>query len=665
MADNTVRFTINVDGNAVTGVAQIDNALGGLLKNAGKTASFFDNFTNYAFKFNQITDAVRNFSDMLSGAIQPGVDFDHSLRELSAIAQVSGDPLEEIGRKARNLAKVFGGDAAQYVESFKDVIGSLGDGFSDGAALEMMGENVAALSKLMGGDAKAAANALTTAMLQYGVDLSDPVAASQEAARMMNIMQAAANVGASEVGDTAEALRQSGLLARQSGVGFEELNASLEVLAKGKIIGGEAGTAMRNMLIAMNTLTNMPKETAAALKAYGVDVEKVADPTVKFTDRLRELQKIQGDSVLMESVFMKANIASGSVILENIDTIDDWTEAVTGTEAATEGAATVMEGFQEKQARVAARFNDLKISIFNATGDLGLWTTAIAGAFIPLSQLMPLMAGLGGAMSFIKGLQFWQTLQLVNLYLAQGELVAAGFGTKMLQAALALTRFATVGIWNAVKGVGALMISLTTGGAASVKFAAISSGAFGAFATAAKVACKAVTVAVGSIPVIGWIAIAISGITAFGVWLYKKFDKFRALVNGIGAALKAVFTGDWGNIGKSFDNAYAETLRKAKEENEKADGESPEQQMADLQAELDKQTAGDDKKTELSLNKTLNGTSDKAAGDNKIKNININIDKVIDNFTVSTTTLKESAKQIRDIVAQAIIEGCNDVNLAF
>lgn len=660
-----MKFTINVDGNAITGIAQIDDAMGSLLVNAKKTTTFFESFTNVAFKFNQITDAVRNFSDMVSNAIQPGVDFDYSLRELSAIAQVTGEPLEEIGQKARDLAKIFGGDAAQYVESFKDVIGSLGDSFSDSTALEMMGKNVATLSKLMGGDAKAAANALTTAMLQYGVDLNDPIAASQEATRMMNVMQAAANVGASEVSDTAEALRQSGLMARQSGVSFEELNASLEALAKGKVVAGEAGTAMRNMLLAMNTLTDTPAKTAEALRAYGVDVTKVADPTVKFTDRLRELSKIQGDAVLMESVFMKANIASGSVILENIDAIDEYTEAITGTQAATEGAAIVMESFQEKQSRINARFNDIKISIFNTTGDLGLWTSTIAQSLIPLSQLLPLLSGMGGALSFIKGLQSWDTIRLMNLYLAEGTLVAGTFGTKILQAGMALVRFATVGIWNALKGVGALIISLITGGATSVTFATVASGAFGAFATAAKVACRAVTAAIGSIPIIGWIAIAITAIGALFTWLYKNFDKFRAFINGIGAALKAVFTGDWGNIGKSFTTAYDRTLQEAKEANEKADEKSPEQMMADLQAKLEEQTTQGDKKAELNLNKTLNSTATNATGDNKIKNINITIDKVIDNFTVSTTTLKESTRQIRDIVAQAIIEGCNDVNLAF
>ncbi len=663
MADNTVRFLINIDGNAYSGVVNLDDAFKNLTASVKTSLSFTEKFTKSLIGFNMFTDALTKVNEGLQSAIQPGITFDHSLRELSAIAQVTGKPLEEIADKARNLAKTFGGDATSYVESFKDVIGSLGDTFSDSTALDMMGENIATLSKLMGGDAKAAASALTTAMLQYGVDLSDPIAASAEATRMMNVMQAAANVGGSEVSDTAEALRQAGLLARQSGLSFEELNASLEGLAKGKIVAGEAGTAMRNILLSMSTLETAPKTVAEGLAKYGVNVALVADPTAKFTDRLRELSKIQGDAGLMESVFMKANIAAGQTILGNIDVIDRWTESVTGTNAAVEGAATIMESFQERQARIEAKFNDMKIALFNATGDLGIWTATVSSSLIPMAQMAPLLIGMGRAMMFVKAMSVWKDIQLLNLYLASGEIVAATFGQKMLQAAVSLVRFGTVGIFNAIKGVGALIISLITGGATSVKFAAISSTAFGAFATSAKVACRAVTVAIGSIPIIGWIAIAITALGALFVWLYKKFDGFRAFINGIGAALKAIFTGDWGNIGKSFTNAYEKTLADAKKANEKADKDDPALQMSDLEKQLQEQATG--KGTEINLSQQLNNTATTAAGDNRIRNINITIDRVIDKFTVSSTTLKESTAKIRELVAQAIIEGVNDVNLAF
>ncbi|MDR0546313.1 MAG: phage tail tape measure protein [Dysgonamonadaceae bacterium] len=670
MAENRLTFQIDVNGNAYTGVVKIDGALNRLTADVKTSLGFFEKLGGSALKFNQLSDAASKLRDTIKGAIQPGIDFDYSLRELSAIAQVTGSDLDIIGSKARNLAKTFGGEAASYVESFKDVIGSLGDTFSDSTALDMMGANIATLSKLMGGDAKTAANALTTAMLQYGVDLKNPVEASREATRMMNVMQAAANVGGSEVADTAEALRQSGLLAKQSGVGFEELNASLEALAKGKIVAGEAGTAMRNIFLAMNTLGNAPKNVIKGLEAYGVNIKTVIDPSVKFTDRLREMQKIQNDPSLMESVFMKANIAAGQTILNNIDVIDEWTGQITGTNAAVEGAAIVMESYTERMSRITAKFEDFKISIFNTTGDLGIWTEVVASALVPVAQLVPLISGLGSAFAWLKGTQIasWfgdviTNTKILNLFLAEGQFVATGFGTKMLQAAVAVVRFATVGIWSAIKGVGALIASLVTGGFTSVGFSAISSAAFAAFATSARVACAAVSTAIHSIPIIGWIALAATAIGALFVWLYNKFDKFRAFMNGIGAAIKAIFTG--GNVRKAFDNAYEETMNEAAKKRLEEKQDDPLEALKKQQEALEGNLTGGTVTPELNINKNLSNTTKTSAGDNKIKNINITIDKVVEKFWIETANIKESPEKIKKMVLDAIIESINDVNLAY
>ena len=358
-----------------------------------------------------------------------------------------------------------------------------------------MGDNIGTLSKLMGGDAKAAAGALSTAMLQYGVDLSNPIEAAREATRMMNVMQAAANAGGSEVVDTAEALRQSGLLAKQSGLSFEELNASPEGLAKGKIVAGEAGTAMRNILLSMSTPENAPKQVAEGLKSYGVNIGLVADPTVKFTDRLRELQKIQGDAGLMESVFLKANIAAGQTLLNNIDTVDEWTDAVTGTNAAVEGAAVIMDTYIEKQSRPGAWIENLKIGFLNL-----------------VEPLAPFITLTGGAMTAVTDFGF------------------AAYGLSVI-----LKKDLWVGLLSGIRAIGSFVVSTVTGG-----------GAFTAFSGVVSVCSRAIGVAIMNIPIIGWIAAAVSALTGPGIYFYNTSAAFRGFLWGLWEATKAVF----GNIGK-------------------------------------------------------------------------------------------------------------------
>jgi TP901 family phage tail tape measure protein len=463
-----------------------------------------------AFLFNQAADGIAKFNGYFQETIAPGVRLETQMAKLSTISGKTGDDLNSLEKQARNLGEEFGVGASAIANSFMDTIGSLGDSFSESEeALAIMGRNIGTLSKLMDGDAKGAANALSTAMLQYGVDLNNPIEAAREATRMMNVMQAAAKVGGSEVVDTALALRQSGLLAKQSGLSFEELNASLEGLAKGKIVAGEAGTAMRNILLSMSTLANSPKQVIEGLKAYSVNVELVADPTVKFTDRLRELQKIQNDPGLMESVFMKANIAAGQTILNNIDTIDGWTEAVTGTNAAIEGAGIMMDTYEEKMARSNARIDNFKASVFSA-----------------ISPIAPFISLTGDAVSGVAnlGIAVWglSILFKKDLYIA---------------------------IWSGTKAIGTFVISSITGAFAS-------GGAFTTLSGVVSVACKAIGTAIMNIPIIGWIAAIVTALIGLGVYFYNTSATFRGFLWGIWEAIKTVFSGIGGFITEVLEGVW-------------------------------------------------------------------------------------------------------------
>lgn len=108
-----------------------------------------------------------------------------------------------------------------------------------------------------------------------------------------------------------------------------------------------------------------------------------------------------------------------------------------------------------------------------------------------------------------------------------GIVVNDGFRANILQATFAVVRFATVGIMQGLKALGAFVLSLVTGGAT---FATVASGAFGAFKLAATTACRAVSVAIMNIPIIGWVAAAIAALIAIGAYFWNTSAKFRAVV---------------------------------------------------------------------------------------------------------------------------------------
>lgn len=694
MAESTGRFNAAVEGT--------HRWLGKL----GQTLAVWDLASNYVSKFN----------DTLGGLSSSGISLDSQMHDLSAVAGVVGDGLKQIEGYARSSAKAFGIDASQAVEGYKLLLSQLSPELGKyPEALQAMGNCIATTSKLMGGDGVAAAEVLTTAMNQYGISLDDPMKASAEMARMMNVMAAAGQAGSAELPAIKVALQQCGMAAKAANVSFEETNAAIQVLDKAGKKGSEGGVALRNVLSTLAAGRFLPEKTQEELQKAGINVSSLTDKTKPLKERLETLKPLLKDDALLSALFGRENANAALALINGTESLQDFTEAVTGTASAEEQAAIIMDSYAERQARINQQFEDFKITVFQATGDLGIWLSTLMGALVPLSQLMPLLIGMGNLMAWIKGLQWaamWSRVQgfiyaarlqmaFMNRELITGQFASNGFFVNITRATLAVLRFATVGIFQALKGLGALVLSFVTGGTASATFAGVASASFGAFKLAATAACRAVSVAIMSIPIIGWIAAAIAGLIALGVYFWNTSAKFRATLKGLGASFVAVFKGIWDlaknvfgsigdlikaafsldgqgikdainrlkggfsefgtNVGKAFNDAYnAEMAASKKAEEAKKKGKPDPNAAGGEVPTVDVPTVTPPDPTGGSLG-TVGGKSD---GGGKIRNITVNVDKLVERFEIHTTNLSEDLGKVKDMVGEALLSALNDVNLA-
>ncbi len=168
-------------------------ALSGATEKVQKVVAVLGSF-DYA---KNIAQSIADGFNQLSNA---GVTLDCQMHDLSAVAGVTGDGLKQIEAFARQSAKAFGTDAAVAVKGYKQLLSQLSPELGKyPEALSAMGDCIQTTSKLMDGDGVAAAQVLTTAMNQYGVSMEDPMAASEEMARMMNVMAAAGQAGSAEL----------------------------------------------------------------------------------------------------------------------------------------------------------------------------------------------------------------------------------------------------------------------------------------------------------------------------------------------------------------------------------------------------------------------------------------------------------------------------------
>lgn len=400
-----IKFNV-VDGKIN---AAIDNITGGFDKINGKTLKLGNQFGKTVDSINKkisaihlssILDQVDRVSQGLSNLAAPGVEYSSALADLSAITGQTGEDLSHLGDLARDNAKHFGGDAAKSVETFKLLLSQLGpDLAKTPQLLHEMSKGAETMSKTMKGDVVGATEVITTAMNQYAVDMSNPVKATETMKDMMNSMSASAKEGSSELPVLKNAINEVGGDAKRSGVKFNSMLSSIQQLDKGGKKGASGGIALRNVMASLNQGRFLPKDVQKELAAAGVDINLLSDKSLSFTDRLRELEGVAGDTALMSKLFGKENQGSAQILINTADAQDKMTAAITGTNTAYQQADTIMDSPAEKMARQQAKAEDLKVSLFNMTNGWLGYVSVLGTSSRDIMNIIPLFVGMGSVIS--------------------------------------------------------------------------------------------------------------------------------------------------------------------------------------------------------------------------------------------------------------------------
>lgn len=418
--DNTLNYILQFSSNADKVTATVNKLDKSLNTVDGRVKKLSTNFSGAMDKINsklsslRLTSFIQNTqfaAQGLDAMSAPGLKLNASLSDLEAITGVTGDKLKEIEGYARTSAKTFGGEASDGVESYKLILSQLNPEIAKvPKALDAMGKNVATTSKLMAGDTQAATEVLTTAMNQYQVSTKDPIAASKEMSNMMNIMAAGAKEGSAELPQIKQALEQSGMAAKTAGVHFAEANSYIQVLDKAGKKGSEGGVALRNVMSSLAQGRFLPKDVQKELQSAGVDINILTDRSLSLSDRLKPLRGIMNDQALVTKLFGKENSNAAIAMLSGINEAERLTTAIQGTNTAYDQAAIVMESQSEKNARLKARVDDLKISLFNVTGGALGYAKVLGNIAFDVSNLIPIFSGFAQVIGFVTNATKMQAL---------------------------------------------------------------------------------------------------------------------------------------------------------------------------------------------------------------------------------------------------------------
>ena len=123
---NTVQFTINLDGNAYTGIAQLDKVLGKFNVQATSTPKLMERINNAAFKINNIFQAVQNTVGAVGNVVGKIIDAggENELQKLNMTTLFQGNTAaaEEMFEKISEYGKATVYDKSGLIEAQKTMM---------------------------------------------------------------------------------------------------------------------------------------------------------------------------------------------------------------------------------------------------------------------------------------------------------------------------------------------------------------------------------------------------------------------------------------------------------------------------------------------------------------------------------------------------------------
>lgn len=366
-------------------VRKADAAVGDFTKNVGNyptigqlTKSIKDLFGAFG-----LIAGVGAVTSILKDSYQTIKQFEQGIADLSAITGAGGKDLDYLKKQAVELGRETKGGAIAVVEAYKLIASAKPELLEDVKALNQVTEATITLAKASGLELPEAAKKLTDAMNQFGAPAS-------EAAKYVDVLAAGAKYGSAEIPQLTDAILEFGAVAKNSNVDIKESVGLVELLAEKGIKGAEAGTAIKNILLEVNSGFTT-KEARAELDKYGISFEKLKDKTIPFSDKLELLKPLLSDTTSIVNTFKKENAAAAISLIENTNRIKELTGKVGEFGVAEEQAAIRMNTLEGKTIELSGTYDSFILSIGNGSGVVSdFFKIFISGATGALNGLIRL-----------------------------------------------------------------------------------------------------------------------------------------------------------------------------------------------------------------------------------------------------------------------------------
>ena len=448
---------LNLKNNISRGLVNVKKQFDAIDKAGEQASATTTRFGNICSRLkmpdlNAFLGVAERLGGVLGDLSQGGMNFGQSMADLSSITGIAGDDLKALGENARKVGQDSGLGAGTAARAYAILASQIDVAVIGMAGLNNLQEKSVTLAQASGMSIDAAATSLAGTINQFGLS-------ANEAERVINVLAAGSKYGAAEIEELSQSFKVAGSAASVMGLTVEQSAGALEVLSKANLKGSEAGTALRNIILKLNT-------------ELGVDLSRTSLSTA-----LDALKPRLTDATYLSKIFGMENVAAAQYLIQNSSAVEEMTPKVTGNNVAQEQAAVRTDTTAHKMEILRAKVDDIKISFANSLGPMSAYASVVGENAVVLASFYQLGTGamsmlskyhiaaktaVVAQMAFNSILKFGKATVLsyaMNVNLARNSIVATTGATKLMNIAIAASPYMLAAVAAVALGVAVYKIA--------------------------------------------------------------------------------------------------------------------------------------------------------------------------------------------------------------
>lgn len=443
-----------------------------------------------------------------TAAVKTAADFDSAMSQVAAVSGATGDDLDALREKAREMGAKTKFSASEAAEAMNYMAMA---GWKTSDMLSGI-EGIMNLAAASGEDLASTSDIVTDALTAFGLTAAD-------SGHFADILAAASSNANTNVAMMGETFKYAAPVLGAMGYSAEDAAVAIGMMGNAGIKSSQAGTALRG---ALTSLAKPSDACAAAMEKYGISLTDSEGNMLSLHDLMGQLRERLGG-------LTEAEQAQAATTLFGKNAMSGMLAIVNGADADFEKLTAAIAGCDGTSESMAATMQD------NLEGQLTILKSQLEELAISFGEM--LMPMIRSVVTAIQG--FVDKLNGMSEGGRNAILIIGGIAAAIGPLLIIIGKIAT--------GVGAVMTIIPKLVAAfqAVQGAiAIVTGAAATGSTAATALAGAFTALTGPI---GIVIAAIAGIVAAVVVLWNNCESFRDAVTAAWEFIKTAFQGflDW------------------------------------------------------------------------------------------------------------------------